>query len=272
MYTKEAGLREWMAWMAQPLSVLTKKYKDLVHGPLDDLVDEIIRDVAPKIVKSIGEQEIDEDVQEYLEGAKEGRFEMLAGEFADPEPRTSEDYKAGYAWGFANASEWDGRGLPPAVKRRVVQEQIKEFQGEVTEQVVIAALESAWSAVNPREIFRTVMTAVKQHGWKVGLIYGVGEIIENFVIPAAISAITGVPVPPGSLAWLPLNDIVFAAVIKRLGRADKELDGFDADGHLDWYEAQYGMVRLAGTQEIPSCERVALLYRVANAQSLRSVR
>ena len=101
MYTKEAGLREWMAWMAQPLSVLTKKYKDLVHGPLDDLVDEIIRDVAPKIVKSIGEQEIDEDVQEYLEGAQEGRFEMLAGEFADPEPRTSEDYKAGYAWVFA---------------------------------------------------------------------------------------------------------------------------------------------------------------------------
>ena len=138
MYTKEAGLREWAVWMAQPLSVLTKKYKDLVHGPLDDLVDEIIRDVAPKIVKSIGEQEIDEDVQEYLEGAQEGRFEMLAGEFADPEPQTSEDYKAGYAWGYANASEWDGRGLPPAVKRRVVQEQIKEFQGEVTEQVVIA--------------------------------------------------------------------------------------------------------------------------------------
>jgi len=246
---RTAGTREWLQWMAQPLSVLTKKYKDLVYGPMDDLVDEIIRDVAPKLVKRIGEQEIDEDVQEYLEGAQEGRFEALAEEYADPEPGTSADYKAGYAWGYANAFDWNGRDLPTAVKRKVVQEQIKEFRGEVTEQVVIAALEKSWSTVNPREIFQTAMRAVKQHGWKIGLVYGIGEIIENFVIPAAISAITGVPVPPGSFAWLPLNDIVFAAVVKRLGRASA-VDDFDPDGHLDWYEGQYGSVRLASVGRV----------------------
>jgi hypothetical protein len=241
---REAGAREWLQWIVQPFEVLKKHHKKFVTGPLDDAADAIIKDLAPELVKAIGEQEIDEDVQEYLEGAQEGRFEALAGQGYDPERATSDDYKSGYRWGWDNARDWDGKNLPPGVKRKVVQEQIKEFRGEVTEQVVIAALEKAWSTVNPREIFQTVMRAVKQHGWKIGLVYGIGEIIENFVIPAALSAITGVPVPPGSLAWLPLNDLVFAAVVKRLGRADA-VDEFEEDGHLDWYEARFGPVRIA---------------------------
>lgn len=246
-----AGPSEWLGWIVQPFEVLKKNYRKFITGPVDDAVDAIIKGIAPDLVRSIIEQEIDEDVDEFLEGAQEGRFEALAEEFADPEPNTSADYKTGYAWGFEHAHDWNGRDLPPAIKKKVVQDQIREFQGEITEQVVIAALEKAWSTVNPREIFNTVMRAVKQHGWKIGLIYGIGEIIENFVIPAALSALTGVPVPPGSFAWLPLNDIVFAAVVKRLGRADA-VDDFEEDGHLDWYEAQYGLVRighqLAGTR------------------------
>ena len=246
---RTAGAREWLQWMVQPLSVLAKKYKGLVFGPLDDLVDEVFRDIAPSMVKAIGEQEIDEDVDEFIDGAREGRFERLDDQYADPEPGTSDDYKAGYAWGFDNAFSWDGRDLPSTVKRKVVNDQIKEFREAVTEQVAIAALEGAWSAVNPREIFQTVMRAVKQHGWKIGLVYAVGELIENVVLPAAMTKITGVPVPPGSFAWLPLNDIVFAAVVKRLGRASA-VDEFDPDGHLDWYEGQYGTVRLASVNRV----------------------
>jgi hypothetical protein len=250
---KEAAMKEWLQWMVQPFSVLAKKYKGLVYGPLDNLTDEIFRDIAPQLVKAIGEEEIDEDVEEFLDGANEGRFEKLRGWAAeDPEPRKTEDYYAGYSWGWENASKWNGKALPADVKRKVVQEQIKEFKSEVTEQVMIKGLESAWSAVNPREIFKTVMRAVKQHGWKIGLVYAVGEIIENIVLPAALTAATGTPFPPGSFAWLPLNDVVFAAVVKRLGRSG--VDEFDEDGHLDWYEAQYGAVRLA------SCSKVASQY------------
>ena len=248
-FNKEAVMKEWMAWMAQPFSVLVKKYRDLVFGPLDDLTDEIFRDLAPGLVKTIGEEEIDEDVEEFLSGAQEGRFEKLKGWVAeDPELGESEDYYTGYKWGWDNAHKWNGKALPADVKRKVVQEQIQEFKKEVTEQVMIKGLESAWKAVNPREIFKTVMRAVKQHGWKVGLIYAVGEIIENIVIPAALTVITGAPVPPGSFAWLPLNDVVFAAIVKRLGGSP--IDGFEEDGHLDWYEAKFGPVRLA------SCSRV----------------
>lgn len=254
---KEAAAKEWLKWMVQPWSVLSKKYKDLVFGPIDDLTDEIFRDLAPELVKGIGEEEIDEDVTEFLEGAQEGRFEKLrgwAGE--DPERGNSDDYYLGYSWGWENAHKWDGRDLPSGIKRQVVQEQIKEFRSEVTEQVAIKAMESAWKAVNPREIFKTVMRAVKQHGWKVGVIYGIGEVIENIVLPAALSAITGTPIPPGSFAWLPLNDVVFAAVVKRLGRS--QVDDFDEDGYLDWYEAQYGAVRLASASRVASAYQETL--------------
>lgn len=248
----EAGMREWLQWMVQPVEVLAKKYRQLVFGPLDDLTDEIFRDLAPEMVKAIGEEEIDEDVDEFLDGAREGRFEQLRGWASeDPEYGQSEDYYAGYRWGWANAHKWNGKVLPADVKRKLIQEQIREFKSEVTEQVVIKGLESAWSAVNPKEIFKTVMRAVKQHGWKIGLVYAVGEIIENIVLPATLTAVTGAPFPPGSFAWLPLNDIVFAAVVKKLGGADVE---FDEDGHLDWYEEKYGLVRLA------SGSRVASLY------------
>ena len=254
MNHRHAGSREWLQWVVQPLSVLTKKYKGLVFGPLDDLTDEVFRDLAPEMVKAIGEQEIDEDVGEFIDGAREGRFEALDGLYRDPEPNQSEDYYSGYGWGFDHAREWGGKNLPAQVKREVVKNQIKEFREEVTEQVAIAAMESTWSAINPREIFQTVMRAVKQHGWKIGVLYAVGELIENIVLPAALSKITGVPVPPGSLAWLPLNDVVFAAVVKRLGRAG-EVE-FDPKGHLDWYEDTYGPVRLASV----SVPRVARRY------------
>lgn len=241
---REAASSEWLQWIVQPWDVLKKQHKRFVSGPIDDVVDDTFRAVAPKLVREIVEQEIDEDVQEYLEGAQKGRFEALAGLLHSADPLLSEDYNAGYDWGYDHAHEWNGRALPSSVKREVVQQQIREFQGEITEQVVISALETAWSAVNQREIFMTVMRAVKQHGWKIGLVYGIGEIIENIAIPAALSALTGVSVPPGSLAWLPLNDLVFAALVKRLGRADA-VDEFDVDGHLDWYEARFGPVRVA---------------------------
>ena len=241
----EASVQDiWLQWIVQPFSALAKHHKKFVNGPVDDAMDEILRDVAPHLVKEVVEREVDEDVDEFLEGAQEGRFESLAGFKEDPESGVSSDYLLGYDWGYENARRWDGRDLPKDVKKDVVNQQLREFKGEITEQVVIDALEKAWKMVNPREVFRTIIRAVKQYGWKIGLIYGIGEIIENFVIPGALSVITGIPIPPGSTGWIPLNDIVFAIIVKRLGKS-KSVDDFEEDGHLDWYESQFGPVRVA---------------------------
>jgi hypothetical protein len=244
MYMEAVSAQDlWTQWVVQPFSALAKHHKKFINGPVDDAMDEILRDVAPHLVKEVVEREVDEDVDEFLEGAQEGRFEALAGQQEDPESGVSSDYLLGYTWGYTNARRWDGTDFPKSVRKDVINQQLREFKGEITEQVVIDALEKAWKMVDPRQAFKTIMKAVKQYGWKIGLIYGIGELIENFVIPAALSFITGIPIPPGSTGWIPLNDVVFAVIVKRLGRS-KEVE-FDEDGHLDWYESQYGPVRVA---------------------------
>ena len=258
---KQANIKEWMGWMAQPLSVILKEHKELIYGPVDDLVDDIIRKLAPEIVKAVGEKEIDEGVDEFLEGAIEGRFEAQRGLFADPE-ENSEDYKEGYAWGFANANTWTGDELPDSVERKVVQTQIQWYRKNVTEQVVEELLEKAWHAVSPMHTIKAMITAIKKHGWKLGVGFALFELFEHAVLPTVMIKLTGNPAM-AVLGTLPIGEIIYAVALRVLGRADKKLDKIEEDGHLDWYEANYGPVRLASNRRRPSCTKVARRYALS---------
>ena len=260
MHDKDAGIKEWAVWMAQPLKTIIKHHKDLVYGPVDDLMDDVIRAIAPKIVNAVVSQEIEEDVEEFIDGAREGRFEARDGQFSDPIPGKSEDYRAGYDWGFANAQTWDGKRLPSGVKSDVVRTQIKEFRGRVTEEVFIKLMEKSWHALSPRHTLKAMVTAVKQHGWKIGVGFAIFEIIEHTLLPAVMIKLTGDP-EWALIGTLPIGEIVYAVVLKLLGVADKEVDKLTDQGHLDWYEEKYGPVRLAVLRRA-SCERVALRYSV----------
>jgi hypothetical protein len=259
MYDKNAGIKEWMKWMAQPIPIILQEHKDLIYGPVDDLMDEVLRQIAPQIVKAIGEREIDEDVEEFLGGAQEGRFDALSGYLADPDHTAPDDEQAGYDWGFAHAQDWGGKKLPSAVERKVVQEQIREFQGRVTEEVVIDLMEKAWHALSPAHTIKAMIKAIKKHGWKLGIGFVLFEIVEHALLPVAMIKLTGNP-NWAVLGTLPIGEIIYAIALRVLGKADKKLDKLDEGGHLDWYEAKYGPVRLASRQH-PSCEQVAHRYR-----------
>ena len=258
MHDKDAGFKEWADWMAQPLKTILKHHKDLVYGPVDDLMDDVIRAIAPKIVKAVVSQEIDEDVEEFIDGAREGRFEGLDGQLADPMPGQSEDYRAGYDWGFANAQTWDGKRLPSGVERDVVQDQIKEFRGRVTEEVFISLMEKTWHAMSPAHTLKAMLKAIKKHGWKLGIGFAIFEVVEHALLPAVMIKMTGNP-EWAVLGTLPIGEIIYALAMRALGRADKDLDKLTDQGHLDWYEEKYGPVRLAALRRA-SCERVALRY------------
>ena len=72
---------------------------------LDDVVDDIIRQAAPEIVMAIREQEVDEDVDEFYEGAIDAVDDLesymdyrFPHEEQYEEPPTDSDlYRAGYA-------------------------------------------------------------------------------------------------------------------------------------------------------------------------------
>lgn len=258
MHDKGAGIKEWAAWMAQPINVILEHHKDFVYGPVDDLMDDVIRAIAPKIVKSVVTQEIEEDVEEFIDGAREGRFEARDGQFPDPSRGKSKDFRAGYDWGFTNWESWDGKRLPPSVERDVVRDQIKEFRGRVTEEIFIKLMEKTWHALSPRQTLKAMVSAVKQYGWKIGVGFAFFEIIEHTLLPAVMIKLTGDP-EWALIGTLPLGEIVYAVVLKLLGVADKKMDKLTEQGHLDWYQEKYGPVRLA-TLRRASCERVALRY------------
>jgi hypothetical protein len=242
---REAGLQEWIGWMAQPLHRLLEEHRELVYGPVDDLMDEVFRKLAPALVKKVGEQEVDADVTEFLLGAQMGREHAKGTGVPKSPPSTlSEDGLEGYRWGRDHASVWDGKELPPAVRARVVAQNVAEFQKQVTEKVVIDLLKKAWKAISPVTTVKAIVQAVKKHGWKLGVGFVLFEIAEHALLPALLAHLTGKP-EMMALASLPIGEIIYAVVFRVLGKAPKELNAPDEEGHLDWYEAHYGPVRLA---------------------------
>lgn len=244
MHREALRAKEMLKWVVQPLKFLTTHHKDFINGPVDDVMDEAFREITPHLVKSIGEREIDADVDEYHEGAVRGKWDKERDLHHDPPRRETEDFREGYEWGFAHPEQVSTKDLPPHVKKRVVEEAIREFKDKVTEKVVLKALRSTWHRVNPVESFKAIIKAVKKHGWKLGLFIACVEIMETFVMPAVLIYLTG----NAALAitgQLPLSEILYAIIFPIMFRG-QAADAFSPDGHLDWYEAQFGLVRVGG--------------------------
>lgn len=249
-HLEAGGPSEWLGWIVRPWKVLWDHRVDFVRGPVDDAMDDVIRRVAPEIVVALGEREVDEDVDEFEAGAMRGRFDYRADLYATDDSSWSEDFREGYRWGYDNAPTWTTPGLPNDVRGRVVRENLQEFRGDVTEHVVAEALRKAWHAVDPRETFKSMVAAVKKHGWKVGIGLALFEVFEHTVLPTALIAITGRPemVVTGTL---PLGEIIIPIVLTAIGRVPEHANRPDPDGHLDWYIANYGSVRIAGPRHTP---------------------
>ena len=242
-YLEAKSVREWMVWMAQPFAVIWKHHKEFVQGPVDDAVDAIIKELAPKIVKALGEHEVDSDVEEFLAGAQLGQEAKRRNGDATLRDK-SEWEKAGYGWGYAHSKDFGGDRLPAEIRSQVVQNALREFGHKVTEKVVIDLLKKVWHAVNPVNTVKAIISAVKKHGWKLGVGFALFEAFEHLLLPGILAALTGNPKMLG-LASLPIGEVVYAVIFRILGRAPKELDEADEDGHLDWYEAKYGPVKIA---------------------------
>jgi len=237
---REAALGEWLQWMAQPLRKIIELHREFVYGPVKELVDDAIRAIAPKLVKELAEREVDSDVEEFQRGAALGKQDRERQRPERPPTNTSEETVEGYRWGYANATD----ALPPPVRRKIVEEAIAEFRSRFSVQVIATLLKKIWHAVNPKHTITAIVRAVKKHGWKLGIGFALFEIFEHFVLPSILAAVTGDPKMLG-LATLPIGEVIYAVVFRVLGRAPRQLDKPEPEGHLDWYEAQFGPVKIA---------------------------
>jgi hypothetical protein len=253
---KEASVREWVKWMAQPFEVIWKHHRKFVSGPIDDAVDKIIKDLAPKLVHTLLENTVESDLRAFEQGALEGK-ELFDSN--DPRPKISDkDPKnAGILWGWDNADSFQ-RTLPPKIRKERIETEVRRYRSRITEEVVSKMLRSAWDAVNPKHTINAIKKAVKKHGWKLGVGFALFEIFEHFALPALMMKLTGDP-KMLALASLPIGEVIYAVIFRILGRTPKNLDQFEEDGHLDWYENNYGEIRLASTNFPPYEKWAAIL-------------
>jgi hypothetical protein len=266
------GLREFTKVILAEENVAKEQYdSDLLSSVgsfvkgsgYDDTLDAVFKRIAPNMVRHVLEREINEDMSEFLDGAIEGRFERKADWAAqDPSPQElgnpqdSADYLLGYRWGWDNANTWEGNELPPAARKQAIENQIAEFEGQVSEQMVIAALEAANEKVNPIKLLGkakdAIHSAVQEDGWVGGLKKGlpiavgiiVGEALDNFIIPMAVYSLTGLPIPPLPIG---VGEIINPIVINMVGAS---VESGELADELAWYEERYGTVAALGPDSV----------------------
>lgn len=214
---------------------------------LDDVVDEMIQSAAPEIVRAIKEQEVDEDVNEFYEGAIDAVDDLESymdyrfphEEQYEEEPTDSELYRAGYAYGEANFDKIR-RGMQDVVDSATRKEQVLQainvFEDRITEESIIAALEEIYSFGKEQmdDIHGLISMMQKKYGWK-GYAAFVGiEIFEHALLPAMLSTINPAF---GIIAVIPTVEILAATglVIYKKTKP-KEEPPPHVPGHLDWYE------------------------------------
>ncbi len=228
----------------------------------DDMMDDVFKQLAPNLVRHVLTREVNEDMAEFLDGAREGRFERRADWTAkDPSPQEigydaeAADYVLGYTWGWDNAKTWDGEQLPDQARKEAVERQIEEFEDQISEQMIIAALEAANEKVNPIKLLGkakdAIWNAVEEEGIAGGLKKGipiavgmlVGEALDNFIIPMAFYSMTGIPIPPLPVG---VGEIINPVVISMVG-ADVESE--ELADELGWYEDEYGEAPSLGPRQ-----------------------
>ncbi len=218
---------------------------------VDDLLDQTIQKAAPEIVRSIREREVDEDVDEFIDGALHGGWDAKTSSYADPpeighpvevmdegdNPEVTEMYRLGYEWGWKNPDK-ASEDIPPDVKRQMVEEAIGEFQERISEEVLIDALEKSvdWAKHSLDDVHTVLKNAKEKFGWKlVPAIAGI-EVFEHAILPQLLVTLTGNPAFY-VVATIPTIEILAATALAiAKSKLPKQPEPEPEPGHLDWYE------------------------------------
>lgn len=258
-----AGIKDfWETWVTRPISSLIKRAPEFLEGPVDDVVDDIFRDIAPLISEEVQKQVLQVKLEEFESGALTGALDALDGDLPQTKsksfgpnyncPKDCDWYTQGYLAGYETPSIASVSGLRDnKLKSKVIKGIYKQEEDDLAENVMFDKLWGAWETINPVNLVKMTIELVKKHGWKVGVGLALVQAIETFVIP---SVVAGLGFGPGVVAissQLPVTEIVLPIVASRLGIevGDPPIITDDVD---DWLLNNPG-VKLGGSdaKEVP---------------------
>lgn len=263
-----AGLKDnlkslLLRFISKPSKELQSK-QTLLTAPLDDLADDLIEVLAPKIAEALQEEEINADYSEFEQGANLRNSEKsLGGDGGyfppmDPPSGMTPEFYEGYEWGDVHQTP-----IPPAMKRKIIEDAAREHDKKVAERLVADTLKTSWGAINPINIFKHLFHAVKKYAWDadahrvwyqkwplrilklvlIGVGYALVEVFEHYVIPKALVALTG-NTALYAVGALPLFEM-FAPIVAIFFRKAGEEVTEEKDNPLKWYESNFGEIENA---------------------------
>ena len=226
---------------------------NILMQDVDDLIDASIKESAPEMVAAIREREVDEDIDEFIDGAIHAHMDAQNQDFPDPpeigsdveimdpgdKEEVTEMYQLGYEWGWNNPGKVKSDNVPQSIRKEMIEYALQNFESRITEEVLIDALERAvgWAKHSLDDVHEIIKKARKRYGWKmVPAIAGI-EIFEHAILPQMLVTLTGNPAFY-VVATVPLVEILAASAIGiAKSKMPKREKPEPPPGHLDWYKS-----------------------------------
>lgn len=243
---REAGIRDvWNNWVRVPFTSLLKNAPRFKDNAIDDVFDDIVRDIAPIMMVEVQKQLVQQHYDDFEAGIHGGAFDALQGKIPKVKNhkmlypkyniRKGQDVdwgKEGYTLGYTSPSAWGKGGVDKDIKRKVIRAILRQEHDDVVENLITTKLYEVWMSINPVQLVKTIIKMVKKHGWKIGAALALVQIIETAVIPAVVSGL-GFPQYALVASQLPITEITIPIMAKYLKiEVGEETDTDDLDDYL----------------------------------------
>lgn len=264
----EAGVGDslktfFVDYIKNPTMKLVELPQKLWGQPLEELFDITVKHLAPEMTKVIREAQIELHVEEWKAGFDARQQELTFSEgYAELDLKPSkgnEDWNAGYMYYEENRGETWG----PRLQKKVVEQGLREWDDLVGQTVVSTKISDILHALNPIELIKHIVHAVKKYGIKTALPIVIMEVVLHSM-PVWASKFIG-PAKAAALSQIPITELLTPAYLKWISGAESSED---APGYLDWYEEEFGQQKLAHTRV--ASRRTPTHNRVRQASNRRN--
>lgn len=226
---------------------IIKRFGDLSKGlknrNFSDSFEVVLETLLPDLTERIREAQIEVHVKDWKAGfeAREAEYDFGSGGYPSQEfgydENMSEDWNAGYEYRESSGEkEWT-----PEIEKMVVEKGIEEWNDLVELNVVTTSIKDFFNMINPIELTKHIIHAVKKHGLKVALPIVIAEVVMH-TLPVWGSKILGVKAAV-VISQIPITELLTPAYLNWIAGQSGESHE-EAPGYLDRYEEKYGDVPL----------------------------
>ena len=256
---REAGIRDaWNNWVRVPFNSLLKNAPRFKDNAIDDVFDDIVRDIAPIMMVEIQKELVQKHFDTFEGSLRNGAYDGIHGtmpyirnhKVLYPKYRIRKgqdiDWEAeGYTLGYQSPSLYTEKKLRRKTFDIVMRAILKQESDDVVENLITTKLYDVWMSINPVELVKTIIKMVKKHGWKAGAALALVQVIETAVIPAVVTSL-GFPQYALVASQLPITELTIPIMAKYLNiEVGEPTDTDDLDEYLSRYTTRFAMQKLS---------------------------